>query len=188
MRFLITTTLLLGVGKLTLAQSMPLCAVSIHSYQWPGFSFAEVVAQSECLGTYLPASSCSSTDFACICADTVLLANVSTCTLGSCTLKESLSGCLSSALPRKMVRKLIIAAAKNATSTLCGEPVRDITIITPIVCGTSMALAIVAVIMRLADSFARKTLLHWSNIAVVLGLVRVTQAQFNYLGALINTG
>lgn len=44
--------------------------------------------------------------------------------------------------------------------------------ITPLVTAISGALAIVAVAMRLVDSLARDSLLHWSNFCVVLSLVR----------------
>lgn len=43
---------------------------------------------------------------------------------------------------------ILRTATKNATSTLCGEPVRDITNITPIVTGVSGAIAIIAVGIR----------------------------------------
>lgn len=47
--------------------------------------------QTKCLGTYLANSTCSATDFACICADVTLMNGVQDCVLGSCTIKQSLS-------------------------------------------------------------------------------------------------
>ncbi|KAK7741196.1 hypothetical protein SLS63_000749 [Diaporthe eres] len=61
--------------------------------------------------------------------------------------------------------------ALNATKTFCGEPVRDLTVITPVVTAISGTFAIVAVIMRLVDSLARDTFLNWSNFCIVMSLL-----------------
>ncbi|KAK8128794.1 hypothetical protein PG984_009902, partial [Apiospora sp. TS-2023a] len=113
-------------------QPMPLCA-------------------SKCLETHLKQSSCSATDFTCICADQQLQANVGTCTLGSCTLVESL-------------------AAMNVTKTLCKEPIRDNSTTTPVVTAISAALALLFVGIRVLNNHLRGSL----NIAdwcAVLALV-----------------
>ncbi|KAJ9297282.1 hypothetical protein DTO271G3_4575 [Paecilomyces variotii] len=88
----------------------------------------------KCLGTYLANSTCSATDFACICADVTLMNGVQDCVLGSCTIKESLT-------------------AKNETSTLCGDPIRDRTMVTPVITGVSGGLAVIAVFLRLWDQY-----------------------------------
>ncbi|KAI3401674.1 hypothetical protein diail_9338 [Diaporthe ilicicola] len=117
-------------------------------------SFADVSmpsCASNCLETFIPHSACNATDTACICSDATLMGQVQNCSLAACTVPESLT-------------------ALNATKTLCGEPVRDITMITPLVTAISGAIAIAAVAMRIVDSLARDSLLHWSNFCVVLSL------------------
>ncbi|KAJ9355727.1 hypothetical protein DTO280E4_6405 [Paecilomyces variotii] len=89
---------------------------------------------TKCLGSYLANSTCSATDFACICADVTLMNGVQDCVLGSCTIKQSLT-------------------AKNETSTLCGDPIRDRTTVTPVITGVSGGLAIIAVFLRLWDQY-----------------------------------
>lgn len=64
------------------------------------------------------------------------------------------------------------------TATMCGDPVRDLRHVTPIVTGVSMSLAILAVGMRMLDAFRRDYLLDWSNIAIVLALVSTLMPQF----------
>ncbi|KAI0482570.1 50S ribosomal protein L36e [Xylariaceae sp. FL0804] len=90
---------------------------------------------SNCLATFLPSSGCDATDINCICNNAALTANVQTCTLGNCTVVEAL-------------------AAENATNTLCGVPVRDITNITPIITTVSGLLAIASYGLRVWDSFS----------------------------------
>ncbi|KAK8033675.1 hypothetical protein PG991_003073, partial [Apiospora marii] len=101
-------------------QPMPLCA-------------------SKCLETHLKQSSCSATDFPCICADEQLQANVGTCMLGSCTLVESL-------------------AAMNVTKTICKEPIRDNSTTTPVVTAISAALAVIFVAIRVLNNHLRGSL------------------------------
>ncbi|KIX04390.1 uncharacterized protein Z518_05258 [Rhinocladiella mackenziei CBS 650.93] len=80
------------------------------------------------------------------------MGNVETCTLANCTVKEGLT-------------------AKNETSTLCGDSIRDNTAVTPIVTGTSGALAIVCVILRLSDRFPHWERYQWADLCVVGSLV-----------------
>lgn len=68
-----------------------------------------------------------------------------------------------------------LPAALNATKTFCGEPVRDLTVITPVVTAVSGTFAIVAVIMRLVDSLARETFLNWSNFCIVASLASILE-------------
>ncbi|PVI04707.1 hypothetical protein DM02DRAFT_555946 [Periconia macrospinosa] len=85
---------------------------------------------AKCLQQSLAAQSkCSATDINCICTDEPLNTAVQGCVLKSCTVIEAL-------------------AAQNATQTLCGAPVRDITSITPVIAGVSGGLALMAVIIR----------------------------------------
>lgn len=70
---------------------------------------------------------------------------------------------------------VVLPAALNATNTFCGKPVRDLTVITPVVTAVSGTFAIVAVIMRLVDSLARETFLNWSNFCIVASLVRILE-------------
>lgn len=74
-----------------------------------------------------------------------------------------------------MLITVALPAALNATKTFCGEPVRDLTVITPVVTAISGTFAIVAVIMRLVDSLARDTFLNWSNGCIVMSLVRILE-------------
>ncbi|KAI0433528.1 50S ribosomal protein L36e [Xylaria sp. FL1042] len=94
---------------------------------------------TDCLGVALAQSSCDPSDTACICSDTVLLSTVQTCVLANCTVIEGLQ-------------------AKNATETLCGAEVRDITAVTPIITAVSGILAIIAVIMRVFDALPNRSL------------------------------
>ncbi|POS68616.1 hypothetical protein DHEL01_v212990 [Diaporthe helianthi] len=122
-----------------------------------GSSFAEVstpACAADCLATYLPQSGCNATDAPCICSDVTLNGQVQNCTLAACTTREALT-------------------ALNATKTSCGEPVRDLTVITPVVTAVSGTFAIVAVVMRLVDSFNRGNMLNWSNLLIILALVSV---------------
>ncbi|KAK6853778.1 hypothetical protein PG995_010590 [Apiospora arundinis] len=109
------------------------------------------VCASRCLETHLKQSTCSATDFGCICADQQLQANVGTCTLGSCTLVEAL-------------------AAKNVTATLCNEPVRDNSTTTPVVTAISGALAVIFVAIRLLNNHLRGAL-NTADLCAVLALV-----------------
>ncbi|KAL6706194.1 hypothetical protein ACN47E_005929 [Coniothyrium glycines] len=72
---------------------------------------------------------CAASDTTCICTNQPLMGAIQGCVLTSCTLIEAL-------------------AAQNITQTMCGQPVRDITHITPIVTGVSGGAAIIAVIAR----------------------------------------
>ena len=45
---------------------------------------------ADCLVAGLEDSSCGPTDFECICADTVLMGAVETCSMGTCTVLEGL--------------------------------------------------------------------------------------------------
>ncbi|KAI0503267.1 50S ribosomal protein L36e [Xylaria bambusicola] len=94
---------------------------------------------TDCLGVSLAQSACDPADTACICSDTVLLSSVETCVLANCTVIEGL-------------------AAKNATNTLCGVEVRDITATTPIIVAVSGILAIIAVVMRVMDIFPNRSI------------------------------
>ncbi|KAG8170266.1 hypothetical protein KVR01_001011 [Diaporthe batatas] len=120
-----------------------------------GLSFADAsttpACAADCLATYLPQSGCNATDAPCICSDVTLNGQVQNCTLAACTTREALT-------------------ALNVTKTFCGEPVRDLTAISPVVTAVSGTLAIVAVVMRLVDSFNRGHLLNWSNFSIVVAL------------------
>jgi hypothetical protein len=85
-----------------------------------------------------------------------------------------------------VLTRTALPAALNATKTFCGEPVRDLTVITPVVTAVSGTFAIVAVVMRLVDSFNRDNLLNWSNFSVVLALVSILES-FACFGAKDNS-
>ncbi|KAF1948860.1 hypothetical protein CC80DRAFT_485537 [Byssothecium circinans] len=88
----------------------------------------------KCLTSSLAAQEkCAPTDTACICTDAPLTAAIQTCVLQSCSVIEAL-------------------AAQNATQTMCGAPVRDITHITPIISGVSGGAALIAVVIRIWTS------------------------------------
>ncbi|CZR54682.1 related to integral membrane protein PTH11 [Phialocephala subalpina] len=91
----------------------------------------------KCMAEYIPQSSCAVTDFACICANEALNANITVCTLGSCTVTELLT-------------------TKNVSSTLCGVEVRDRTKeISYIGMGVG-CFALLAYILRLVAIWLRK--------------------------------
>ncbi|KND89041.1 hypothetical protein TOPH_06339 [Tolypocladium ophioglossoides CBS 100239] len=61
---------------------------------------------SSCLGEVIGRTECSATNQTCICTDQTLQQLMTTCLLGSCTIKEAL-------------------LTKNLTATTCNEPIRD---------------------------------------------------------------
>lgn len=138
--------------------------------------------QTNCLETYLPQSGCNATDAACICSDATLMGQVGNCSLAACTVLESLSKFIVSQILGFRANTVALPAALNATKTFCGEPVRDLTVITPVVTAVSGTFAIVAVIMRLVDSLARETFLNWSNFCIVASLVRNLEPDLPWRG------
>ncbi|KAL4875022.1 hypothetical protein BJY04DRAFT_224411 [Aspergillus karnatakaensis] len=92
---------------------------------------------SDCLSASLETSSCSPTDAECICTDQALMGSIQLCVLGSCTVIEGL-------------------AAQNATSTMCGDPVRDRSLVAPIATAVTGTLAIAFVLLRGYDCTVRK--------------------------------
>ncbi|KAK3292671.1 uncharacterized protein B0H64DRAFT_234029 [Chaetomium fimeti] len=107
---------------------------------------------SDCLVKYLPESKCDPTNMDCVCADLTLMDNVGTCTLEACTLFEAL-------------------AAKNATATLCKEPVRDRSLVAPIATAITGGMALVFVILRVYESGFRKKEFHWADVWAILAMV-----------------
>ncbi|KAL2015205.1 hypothetical protein VTK56DRAFT_6070 [Thermocarpiscus australiensis] len=107
---------------------------------------------SNCLAKHLPESKCGPTDTDCICADQTLMANVETCTLGACTLFEGL-------------------AAKNATATLCKEPIRDRSLVAPIATAVTGGMALAFVLLRLYESAVRKKEFHWADVCAALAML-----------------
>ncbi|KAF1831964.1 hypothetical protein BDW02DRAFT_504140 [Decorospora gaudefroyi] len=115
----------IGFGSAILALSV--CSVSAQ--QMPACA-------TECLQSSLEAqTTCAPSNVTCICTTETLMSTIQGCVLSSCTLIQALS-------------------AQNATQTMCGQPVRDITHITPIVTGISGGLATIAVIARCLISSA----------------------------------
>ncbi|KAK7926751.1 hypothetical protein PG985_003749, partial [Apiospora marii] len=129
-------------------QPMPLCA-------------------SKCLETHLKQSSCSATDFPCICADEQLQANVGTCMLGSCTLVESL-------------------AAMNVTKTICKEPIRDNSTTTPVVTAISAALAVIFVAIRVLNNHLRGSLniADWCAVLALVSSIPMDVSEFYSMDSL----
>ncbi|KAL4994932.1 hypothetical protein BDV10DRAFT_197117 [Aspergillus recurvatus] len=84
-----------------------------------------------CLISALSNSTCSATDFACICADTALNAQLTPCMLASCTVRESLT-------------------ARNYSYSTCQYPVTENTVTFPIVNIAGIIVAIVSVALRVA--------------------------------------
>ncbi|KAL3442247.1 hypothetical protein BJX65DRAFT_299172 [Aspergillus insuetus] len=128
------STWALGLAALATAawaQAMPQCA-------------------SDCLATSLEYSICSATDADCICADQILMANVQTCVLGSCTVVEGLS-------------------AQNATATMCKQPIRDKSWVAPTATIVTGSMAIICVLIRVLDCFARKEY-KWADLCAVVAL------------------
>ncbi|KAI8713826.1 CFEM domain-containing protein [Fusarium sp. LHS14.1] len=105
---------------------------------------------SDCLVKFLQDSKCEPTDAECICADTVLNDNVGACTLTSCTVVEAL-------------------AARNGTATLCGEPVRDRTLIAPVATAVSGSLALAFVALRVFECLYHKEF-RWADICAVCAM------------------
>ncbi|KAF2851925.1 hypothetical protein T440DRAFT_447354 [Plenodomus tracheiphilus IPT5] len=86
----------------------------------------------QCLESSLKAQDvCAPTNVTCICTTSALMGAIQGCVLSTCTVIEALS-------------------AQNATQTMCGQPIRDITHITPIVSGVSGGAALLSVIIRIS--------------------------------------
>ena len=162
-------------------QQLPECAVNIHDHGPPTRIFRRAnteiffTNQATCLGTFVANSTCDATDAPCICGNKELMKSIETCTIASCTIKEGLSKSLN-LLDRSLDGVQIhltwgILAARNATATMCDEPVRDITQITPIVNAVSGAVATICVIMRIADRYPYWERLQWADLCVVIALV-----------------
>lgn len=99
---------------------------------WPR-TFAQQMpaCASQCWESSLKAQdTCAPTNVTCICATPPLMGAIQGCVLSTCRVIEALS-------------------AQNATQTMCGQPVRDITHITPIVTGLSGGAALFSVIVRI---------------------------------------
>ncbi|KAL2753850.1 hypothetical protein ACRALDRAFT_2109384, partial [Sodiomyces alcalophilus JCM 7366] len=90
-----------------------------------------------CLVTHLDESLCPPADFDCICTDKTLMANIESCSLRKCTVVEGL-------------------AARNATATLCNEPVRDRGLVAPIATAVSGSIALVFIVIRMWDCSVQK--------------------------------
>ncbi|KAI9370284.1 hypothetical protein BJX61DRAFT_544765 [Aspergillus egyptiacus] len=86
-----------------------------------------------CMQTGIAGSSCAATDMDCVCTDPALQADISSCIVVSCTVKEALT-------------------SQNASSTMCGIEPRDISHITPTVTSVFMPLAIAATLVRCLES------------------------------------
>ncbi|KAL4971925.1 hypothetical protein BDW66DRAFT_155210 [Aspergillus desertorum] len=84
-----------------------------------------------CLISALSNSTCSVIDYACICADTALNAQLTPCMLTSCTVRESLT-------------------AQNYSYSTCKYPATENTITFPIVNIVGISVAIVSVALRVA--------------------------------------
>ncbi|KAH6640613.1 hypothetical protein F5144DRAFT_590053 [Chaetomium tenue] len=107
---------------------------------------------SDCLVKYLPDSKCDPTDMDCVCSNLTLMDNVGTCTLGACSLFDAL-------------------AAKNATATLCKEPVRDRSNVAPIATAVTGSMALAFVLLRVYESGFRKKEFHWADVWAILAMV-----------------
>ncbi|OTA99779.1 hypothetical protein M426DRAFT_324849 [Hypoxylon sp. CI-4A] len=82
-----------------------------------------------CLSTYVPLSGCSLSNATCICTNEVLLANITTCVSGSCSIRDQLS-------------------TKKFSSETCGVVSEDRTAIVSIIAFVFGALGLLAFILR----------------------------------------
>ncbi|KAI1338419.1 hypothetical protein F5Y15DRAFT_417064 [Xylariaceae sp. FL0016] len=106
---------------------------------------------ANCFTIEVEQSSCNSTDYACICADETLMTNIETCVLGSCTVIEALT-------------------ARNATATLCHEPVRYKTRSSPLATAITGSIAILFVAARSSDRFIRREF-GWADVCALLAMI-----------------
>ena len=89
--------------------------------------------------------------------------------MGACTVIEGLGA--SSRLPSFSGRaNPSQTAARNATATLCNEPVRDRSIVAPIATAVTGSLATAFVSLRLYESYVRKEW-QWADLCAVVALV-----------------
>ncbi|BCS24862.1 CFEM domain-containing protein [Aspergillus puulaauensis] len=85
-----------------------------------------------CLISAVGNSTCALTDTACVCGTPQIAAQLEPCIMAACTVKEALT-------------------SKNMTYTMCDYPVSDDTAVFPITNIVGIVVAIVAVLMRLAN-------------------------------------
>ncbi|KAK1641404.1 hypothetical protein BDP81DRAFT_310147 [Colletotrichum phormii] len=86
-----------------------------------------------CLTKLVPTSGCQLTDTACLCTNEELNANLSVCVLQGCNYEDALK-------------------TKNGSATMCGLPVRDDTMKSPLVAGVGFGLALIVYILRMCSA------------------------------------
>ncbi|KAL4778357.1 hypothetical protein BJX76DRAFT_362799 [Aspergillus varians] len=105
---------------------------------------------STCFDTYVADTSCQATDYDCLCADQKFLKTFGSCTIGACTVIEALE-------------------ARNVTSTICHEPIRDRSLIAPIATAVTGAVALGFILVRVYDCIARSEFT-WADLCAVLAM------------------
>ncbi|KAK4233341.1 hypothetical protein C8A03DRAFT_48087 [Achaetomium macrosporum] len=106
---------------------------------------------SQCLTKSLEQFKCAATEFDGICADQTLMDNVSACSLTACTLFEGLE-------------------ARNATATVCKEPVRDRSHVAPVATAVTASMALAFVILRIYEAGVRHEF-QWVDFCAVLAMI-----------------
>ncbi|TEY49541.1 hypothetical protein BOTCAL_0284g00060 [Botryotinia calthae] len=146
-----------------------LCAVLPVNFVAASLSMTDVVealpsCALTCLTTALANSTCSPTDQECICTNVPLNAEVNTCVMGQCTIKEALS-------------------TKNITSVACDAPVRDKRNLYNWISNSFVIAAWIAYLLRIASRFTSDTQLWWDDyVATFVMIVGIPQAVINVRG------
>ncbi|KAL3472594.1 hypothetical protein BJX99DRAFT_272830 [Aspergillus californicus] len=104
-----------------------------------------------CVSQVVSKSTCAITDFACICADPQINAQLQPCVLGACTVKEAFT-------------------AKNATNTACGLPSSDDTTVFPITNIVGLVVAILSVVVRVVNRLSDRRF-GWDDYLIILSLL-----------------
>jgi hypothetical protein len=107
-----------------LLATTPECAVCLTSLQrFILLKHYTHELQVKCLVGNVVNSTCALTDTPCLCHNAPLQAEIAACILTSCTIKEALSQSSINLLHSASANRLL--EAKNATSILCNQPVRN---------------------------------------------------------------
>lgn len=126
---------------------LPNCAVG---FRYTSHTFDTNDLQSKCVLATVPSSKCSPSDFECLCADTEFMNTAAACNANNCTVVEVLQ-------------------ATNETFAACGIPIRDQSATLLGVTASIGGLALLMVILRLADrGISAQAQLGWDDLLIGL--------------------
>lgn len=125
-----------------------------------GGLFGLIDGQVGCAAQEVPTSSCSPTDYFCLCSDQTLLERLSLCAAANCTIRDGLS-------------------AKNQTLTLCRVPSRDDS---GTIARLAPAVAVISFVFVVIRLIARWKMLDYSDLCIgIAWLTGLTVSILNVL-------